>query len=229
MNLSHVHLGLSKIDLGAVDLAVQEEGVSSKKSSCHSKDDGKSSGCRTANSGARSTGDLSGGLLQVGEDVVNVFTSAGVGVKVVAKVQLVFALGSLFVGLLADFGNFGILVLVVLVVVVVVVVVVLVVLVGVLIDLKTRDAVVDLDNGFLLVRERVSVVESLVDSASGVRNATSVLEGGQVDALSVLRRAHGTNVVLSVHVNTVVVVVSVVVVSAVVSIGTLHGCCRNRS
>ena len=63
------------------------------------------------------------------------------------------------------------------------------------------------------------------------RSATSIVEGRQVDALSVLRGASGTNVVLTVHVNSVLVVgltlVVVVLVLAVVflwAIGTLHGC-----
>ncbi len=209
-----------------MDLSVQEEGVSSKKSSGQSKDNGESSCCRSAQGDARSTGDLAGGLLQVGEDVVDVFTSTGVSIEVVPKdlAQLGFALGSSFVSVRANFGNFGVLVLVV--VTVVVVLAVVVVVVGVLIDLKTRDAVVDLNNRFLFVRKRVSIVESLVDTRSGVRNATSILEGSQVDALSVPRRTHGTNVVWAGHVNTVVVAVTVVVtavVVVVVSVSTLHG------
>jgi hypothetical protein len=122
------------------------------------------------------------------------------------------------------------------VVVVSVVVIVVVVVVIVLVDLKARDAVVKGNDRLLFVRKRVSIVECLVNTSSGVRRTSGIIEGGQEDALSVPLRAHGANIVLFVHVHTVVIVVVVivvvvvtVVVVVVVSVGTLHGCALHES
>jgi hypothetical protein len=127
--------------------------------------------------------------------------------------------------LLADFGNFLVLVLVVTIAVVVIVVLAILVLVlfGLLVDLQTRNAVVHLDNRFFFVRERVSVVESLVYTGTGVRSATRIVVGCQIDTLSITS-THGTNVVTAVHIDTVavraagVVTVSVVLVVSVSSL-----------
>jgi len=233
INLVDSHFSLSKVNLGAVDLAVQEEGVGSKESCRQPKDDGEGgSGC--AASGNRSTGsagDLSCSLVQVGENVVDVVTSAGIGVIVLSKVisQLGFTLGSHFVRLLTELGRFVVLVVVLVVVVVVVVIVAVVIVISVVINLEARETFAQGYNRFARVRKRRSVVEGLVNTTSGGGRASRVKEHRQIDALSILRGARSADVILAVHVNSVaalagIIVVSTVVIVVVISIGTLHFC-----
>ena len=103
-----------------MDLAVQEESISSEEGSGQSKDNGEASGGRTGSGGRSSAGDLSGSGFQSGENLGDEFTSALVSIVVLTNVaaQLRFALDGFFVRLLADLGNFLFLVSVVAIVVV---------------------------------------------------------------------------------------------------------------
>ena len=132
-NLSHGRFGQGEVDLGAVDLAVQEKGVGAEKTGGQSKDDGKDGGSRTAGKAQHSSGNLVAGRCQSGENVVDEFASASVRVKVLSDLQVGLALDGSLVRLLADFGNFS---------VVVVVVVAVVIVVVVFVDLEARNAFV---------------------------------------------------------------------------------------
>ena len=173
-----------------MDLAVQEKGVGAEKTRGQSKDDGKDGGSRTTDKAQHSSGNLVAGRCQSGENVVDEFASASVRVKVLSGLQVGLALDGSLVCLLADVGNLSI---------VVVVVVAIVVVVVVLVDLKARNALVFGNDRFLFVWKRGSVVEFLVDSTSGIRNATGVLKGGKEDALAVSSTSR-SNVVLLVSV-----------------------------
>lgn len=130
--------------------------------------------------------------------------------------QSTLALGGFLDGLFAKFNNFNILVLVVVVVIVVVVVlVIVVVLVVVFIDLLARDAVVG-NNRFLGERKGVSIVKGFPDTRLGLLGTSLIVKGGKVDFESI--RADWSNVVLLVHVNTIVLVIVVVVVVSIVVI-----------
>ena len=120
--------------------------------------------------------------------------------------QSTFALGGLFDRLFAKFVDFDILVSVVVVVSIVVVVIVIV-------NLDARDAVVG-NHGFLGEWKRASVVEGFPDTRLGLLSTSIIVESGKVDFKSI--RADWTNIVLLVHVNTIVIVVVVVVSSIVV-------------
>ena len=114
--LCHHHtLGLSKIDLGAVDLSVKEERVGSQDHRSEEEDDGKgnrSRASRRRNAGSRRN--LVGGLGQARKDGVDVFASRGIGIEVGrSSVQVLFALGGHHVCLFADFSHLHILVVVV--------------------------------------------------------------------------------------------------------------------
>lgn len=76
---------MGKIDLGAVDLAVKEEGVRTKDN--RRKTEKNSEGCgRAVDASTSGTGfDRSGGPFQLGENVVDVVATVGVGGKVLAS------------------------------------------------------------------------------------------------------------------------------------------------
>ena len=181
--LVHGHLSLGEIDLSAVDLAVQEEGVRSQDQRCDGEDDCEGSRGGTARN-AGSTGhrcDSTRGLVQRGEDLVDVVTSRCVGV---VRVQSRLTLGSHFVRFLADSVDF--VVLVVVVVLSVVVSIVSVVLVLVFVDLFAIDAGTVRNDGLAGERERTTVVECSVDVCTGGHGATGIVESVHVDRFSVL-------------------------------------------
>jgi hypothetical protein len=112
---------MGKIDLGTVDLAVQEEGVGTQDDGRKEEDNGK--GKRGASSARRVVRNLTSGLLQFGKDAVDVVAASCVRVEVgAASIQVGFALGGSFVGLLAKLIDFVVVVIVIVVVVVVIVV-----------------------------------------------------------------------------------------------------------
>ena len=120
-NLSHGHtLGLSKIDLCSVDLAVKEEGVSSQNARCEEEDNCESSGSGSTGASRRGTScGLVAGLGQTWQDAVDVVTSRSIRVEVdTAGLDVLLALGSTFVALLADLSDLDVFVVVVVVVVV---------------------------------------------------------------------------------------------------------------
>ena len=223
--LCHGHsLGVGKIDLGTVDLSVKEEGVSSQNARSEEEDNGKGGRATGATAGF---GDLSCGTFHVGEDVVDEVAARGVRVVVVDVAQARFAPGSSFVRLLANLGDFVVIVVVVVIIVVVVVVIVL-------INLLARHALVNINDGFVLERQALSVVEGLVDTRAGLGGAASIGENSHVDGLSVLCGTSESHPVLAVFVDLVVVVVVrvVVVVVAVLVVVVIAVCalqlCRNE-
>ena len=157
--LCQLTLGRSKIDLGTVNLAVQEKGIRRHNNGSQEEENSPASGgrsiTRAGRTGSRRLGNRLGGLFQSWKNVVDVVASRVV--SVVLSTNALFTLGSFFVSILTKFENFVLFLLVIIVVVVIVVVVV------VFLDLLTRDAVAG-NNGFLFVWKRSSVVQALVDS-----------------------------------------------------------------
>ena len=101
--LSQRTIGLRKVHLGAVDLAVQKERVRTKD---HSRETEKNSQCRgRAAVASHTTGtgfDGSCGPFQLGENGVDVVATVGVGVKVLALGQASLAFCGLLVALFAQ-------------------------------------------------------------------------------------------------------------------------------
>lgn len=112
---------MGKVDLGAVDFAVQEEGVGSQNESSHTKNDGKGSGGST---GRTATGTTHGGnvpccFFQSRQDGVDVIASRRVSVEVLLRAQSGLALGGHLVRRLAQLNNLVVVVIVVITIVVV--------------------------------------------------------------------------------------------------------------
>lgn len=114
--LCHRHtLRLRKIDLGSVDLSVEEERVGPQDQRCQEEDDCESnrsaSTSRDADCGA---GNAGAGPGQTGKDVLDVVATRGVRVEVVgACIQVSLALSRVVIGVCAEFRNLGVLVVVV--------------------------------------------------------------------------------------------------------------------
>ena len=114
---------MGKIDLGTVDLAVQEEGVCSQDSGGNREDNCQCNSGGLASTGATTStrGNLSCSLVHSGKNVVDVVASTCIGVKVVAVGgNSGLASSSHFINLFADLRKLDVLVLVVVSVVVVV-------------------------------------------------------------------------------------------------------------
>ena len=126
-----------KIDLGTVDLAVQEEGVCSQ--STRGKEEEHGAKGRTTSK--RRSLNVSGGLLQLWENFVDVFASTSIGVEVLRWAEVLLALCGHFIGLFAQFID-----LIILLIVVVIVVVLVGIISLVLLFLFARDALVLVDD-----------------------------------------------------------------------------------
>ena len=240
-------LRLCQIDLGTVDLAVQEEGVQTKDNSRQSKDDGKGS-CSTPTSSDSATTNVSGRLFQLGKDTVDVKASVGVGVEVVASgAQALLTFGGLFIRLLAKFSDLVVLVLVVVYVAsdsskitkennketelletsklslgpmrdhTLTVVVIVVIVVCILVNLQARDALRS-DHGLSFVWQFLTVSQGFESTSLGQGCATSIHKETQVDGFTITAVAVGPSKVLLVTVDVVVVTIVVVVVIVAVVI-----------
>ena len=102
--LSQRTIGMRKVHLGAVDLAVQKERVCTKDHSRKTEKNSQWGGHATiAISNTTGTGfDGSCGPFQLGENGVDVVTTVGVGVKVLALGQASLAFCGLLVALFAQ-------------------------------------------------------------------------------------------------------------------------------
>ena len=124
MSLGKGTVRTGKVNPVAVEFSVEEEGVRSKDDGGDGKHPCKTNGGSSCGRTAGSRLDLAGCLLETWEDILNVFTSRGLGP---ADIQAAFTLGRLLVDLVAKFVDLKILVVVPVVVIVVVLVVVVVV------------------------------------------------------------------------------------------------------
>jgi hypothetical protein len=192
-----------------VDLAVQVKGESRTGNSSDCKEDSPANRSRTARSrmflGVGN--DTLGGLFKLGKNFVNVLASRGIGVRLVSR-QTSFAFGSFFNGFLAKLEDLNVFVIVS---------VVVIIIVGVFVNSLAGDAPLGND-GTLSVRQRLSVVEGFEDALAfvlGWGGATIIQKDRKVDVKSV--GADRSDIVLLVHVDTIVVIVIIVV-----SIGTFQ-------
>jgi hypothetical protein len=115
LHLSHgTTLGLRKVHLGAVDLAVQKERVRTKDNGRETKQNSK---CRGRGAVAsNTTGFVDGicGLFQLGENVVDVGTTHFVGVKVLVRNrQVTLAFGGILVALFTQLDQLIVVIVVV--------------------------------------------------------------------------------------------------------------------
>merc|ERR1712227_433191 len=69
-------------------------------------------------------------------------------------------------------------------------------------------------------------MEGLVHTRSCVTGATRIVEGSHEDALSILRRTHWTDPVLTIHINSTLIVLAIVIVVSIIliiiTVCTLH-------
>ena len=241
-------LRLCQIDLGTVDLAVQEEGVQTKDNSRQGKDDGKGS-CSTPTSSDSATTNVSGRLFQLGKDTVDVKASVGVGVEVVASgAQALLTFGGLFIRLLAKLNDLVVLVLVVVYVAsdsskitkqnnkvtelletsklslgpmrdhTLTVVVIVVVVIVCILVNLQARDALRSDHGLSFVWQFLTVSQGFESTSLGQGCATSIHKETQVDGFTITAVAVGPSKVLLVTVDVVVVTIVVVVVIVAVVI-----------